>query len=300
MANRPEVKPTTKDEVIAWLGLQDEKTTSLDLRRNGSPKRVQRFAVAANGELDALAEKILKCAEIDGASRAVPMVNYELGAWGPTSDQDGDGNLTIRIRGAGNGHSDDLDQPDLGAAFVHVLRSHGDLTRLLVSSKDAVQEQLMRQLEYMGKRLDADDAKRIELYRLLEDLSDVKLRREIEAQHSKLLERRQDLLADKIDQYLPIAANRLFGGGPGTGKIPMSEQLVQVFMQSVTPEQIEALTNGEAFAFNEKQQLIFAELFSSAAKKHAQREARKIALDAKAVPDPKAKASAEGEKGATP
>jgi hypothetical protein len=287
---KPDIRPTTPEQVIAWLESLESDASTIDLRR--SSERVQKFQKAANTDSAELAKKILAAAENDGQARLVASVTYQLVAWSARSDQEGDAKLPISVRGAGNAHGDDFDQPDIGAAFVHMVRANSELTRLLVSSRDTAQEQLLKQIEYMGRRIDADDAKRVDLYRLLEDLSNVKLRREIEMAEAKLGERRQAQVAEWLNEYLPLAFNRFLGGGPGTGKIPLAEQLVQQFMQSMDEEQQEALANGAPFVMNAAQQVLFAELYTSAAKRHAERERRKIAVDAAVIAPAAEKGSA--------
>jgi hypothetical protein len=276
MARAP-VNPTTPEELLQFLSTLDPGVTSLDLRRPGAAKRVQKFGRSANGDSpEQLAEKILRSAALDGQSRDVPIVYYELEAWGANSDQEGDATFSLRVKGAGNGGGIDLDQPDIGQAFVHLLRTNNDLVRLIVTSKDQAQEQLLRLLEFQGRQIQGHDERRVTLYRLLEDMSEVKLRREIEGQNAKLLEKRQDLVAQKLSAYLPVAMNRLLGGGPGSGKTPMAEQLLDTMLGSFAPEQIEALTNGQPISLSEEQQLIFAELYTSTAMKSQAREPKAI------------------------
>jgi hypothetical protein len=292
---RSDPKPTSPEQVTAWLDSLESTVINVDLRRVGGMKRVQRFPRAGNADAADLARRILAAADADAQTRQTPMVNYELSAWAPASDQDGEANLQMQVRGAGTLANGDLDQPDLASIILHVMKQNGELTRLIVSSKDAAQEHLVRMIDYMGKRIDSDDARRVEFYKLMEDMSEAKLRKELAFNDGRIKEIRQQKLGEWIDEYLPIFANRLTGGGPGTGKIPAAEQLVQQFMKSLSLEQEEALGRGETFAMNDAQQRIMSELYISAARKHHAREAaRKIHVDAKEVPDPSGGAGAEG------
>jgi hypothetical protein len=270
------VEPSTLEDLAIFLKGLGSSVTDLELIRPGAPRRILAWKRADYDSPEELASAILSVASVDAKGRLVPMVFYDLNAWGPQSDPKGDGHHMLRVRGAAKVAGADIDTPDMGQAFVHVLRENSNLVRLLVASRDTTQDQLLRQLEYQGKQLEANDGRRVELYRLMEDLGNTKLQREIEAQQAKLIEKRQEMVAQKIDYYLPVAFNRLLGGGPGTGKIPMAEQLLDTLLGNMTQAQIEALAKGEPVALSEEQRLVFAELYTAAAAKHAARQARTI------------------------
>ena len=274
------VTATTLEQLLLFLSTLGPGTTTLDLRRPGAAKRVQKFSRSANGDgPDELASKIQKAAEIDGQSRDVPIVYYELEASGPNSDQEPDAIFNLRVKGSGGGAGLDFDQPDIGQAFVHMVRANNELLRMLMASRDTSQEMLLRQLEYQGNQIQKHDERRVALFRLMEDMSEAKLRRELESNNAKLLEKRQELVAEKIGYYLPVAMNRLLGGGPGTGKTPMGEQLLNTLLEGMRPEQIEAITRGEPIALSEEQQLIFAELYVAAAAKARARAPKPIDVE---------------------
>jgi hypothetical protein len=275
MPKLPELKPSTPEQVAAWLTTLEGKSTRLDLRRPGAAKRVQLFTKAANSDADDLAKKILTAAEIDGQSRMIPIVIYELSATGTSSDQDGDATLTLRVRGAGNESGDDFDQPDLGTFAVKQQQMIIQLIGLVLKERSMGQDYLFRQMDHMSARLTADDAKKVEFFRLMEDLTNTKMQREVEMNNSKLLEKRQDMLAEQIRDYLPIAMSRFLGGGPGTGKAPMSEQMVERLVQGLTEEQLEAI----AGTLSEGQQTIFYELYTSLAAKRGIKAKRTIAVE---------------------
>ena len=280
---QPELTPSSLDEIVTWLESLGQKATTIELRRPGAPKRIGRWERPANGNAshDELAQKILKAAQVDAMARLIPIVVYDLDAFGPSSDDSGEGTYPLRVKGASSGKAGALDvyEADIGQAFVHVLRQNADLMRLLMASKETGQEVLMRQIEYQGKALAGADERRVELFRLLEDLGSARTAIEIEKANTTLLEKRQEIVAKQLQYYMPVVMNRLLGGGPGTGKTPMAEQLVDTLLGHMTREQTEALIKGDPVAFSEEQRVLFAELYTAAAAKHAAREARPIGAD---------------------
>jgi|SRR5579863_2787607 len=271
------VIPTTTDDVKQWLTrLAPNRVQRLELRRSGGgdKRRIQifDFPKAANHDLEELAKQVLGACESDGASRALQVVGYDLTASGPQSDEEGEATLSIRVKGASTGNMDEFDGPDMAAAFVHVLRANTELTKLCVSSRADAQDSLLRQLDYQAKRLDENDQRRLELYKLVEDLNASKIQQELDSAHMKLMERRQQMVSDKLDYYLPVVANRLLGGGPGKGKVPASEQLLTALLGKMGGNRIKAIMNGEPIALNDDERLILAEIYVSLA---AQDEARK-------------------------
>lgn len=267
--------PTTSEsDVQSWLeDIKQEKPERLDLRRDFDNGRLASFTWDASTLTD-LSGRILRAATRDGGARPLKVVTYTVRAERKDGDADGISSLTVAVLGA-NAKQKDAPTDDVGAAHfnalvLHLLRQNTELHRLLLSSHEGRTLALERQLLALETRNAEADKRHISLLRLSDDLAMAKLEKETAAAHQKLEEKRLGYAIDKFDHMLPIALNRLFGGGPGKG-IAAKDELLEALLGKMAPERIQAIMSGEPFVLSEEERMLFAELYTSAGAKHKAR-----------------------------
>ncbi len=273
---------TTAAEVSGWLeDVAKEKAARADLRRRVDGVRVQRWGLDGADDLAELGLRILKSAERDGLGQPQKFVSYNLRAEETQpGDEDGLGTLTITVPGAHAGGKagdvagyDDNGPANFAGLVMHVTKQNAELHRLLLASHEGRTVALERQIEQL-RGLNEDSSKRhITLLTLTDSLAIAKLEKETMLRREELDEKRHKYAADKLDRYLPIALNRLMGGGPGKGA-PMADEILQELLGKMDGERLESLMSGEAIALTEDERMLFAEIYASQAAKHRARESR--------------------------
>ena len=280
------IPPSTLEDIADWLSVRSPDTKRLDLRRRQDNKRVDLIAwtaKAANVDHTETAKRVQKACERDGRTLPQLTVLYDLKPFTDASDGEGDGALVVVVRGAASG-VEDIEVTDMASAFVHVLKENTKLCAMLVQSRAESDEHHLRQIQMLSQRVQEDDARRITLWKLFEDLHTAAAEREQGKMHAALLDKRNKYVMDKLDYYLPIAANRLLGGGPGTGKLPAVGQMLMAMLSKMGEGRVKAIMKGDPIAFTEDERAIFAEIYISQAAEHDAREAKKRTINDDAPP----------------
>jgi hypothetical protein len=103
------------------------------------------------------------------------------------------------------------------------------------------------------------------------------MQQELQRKQFELDERRQKYLTDKLDNFAPVALNRLLGGGPGTGKLPMGDELIKQLFGKMSGERVEALLTGQPITLSPDEAMLAAEIYATFGSKEAAREAMRNA-----------------------
>jgi hypothetical protein len=234
--------------------------------------------------LDERARDIVRTAERDGQMRAAKDVGYLVQAY-RCEDQGGAffAKHGLRVPGASASKNGTTGLPDneeypasaLGLAQLSI-KSTEVFAKLLIQSNEGRTTSLEHQIEALTRRDEENNQRLVKTLRLIEDLTTARAEREALEQQMRLAERKDAWLQDKLDKLAPIALNRLFGGGPGTGKLFAGEELVRQFFGSLDASVIDGMAKGQAVTLTPEQVLIAMEIFST----YAQREeARQRALN---------------------
>jgi hypothetical protein len=266
--------PTTSEsDVQSWLeDIKHEKPEKLDLRRDFDGGRLASFTWDASSLTD-ITGRIMRAAQRDGAARPLKVVTYTVRAERTGGDADGISSCTVVVPGASSKEGDkapDDFSPNVIGLFTHLLRQNTELHRLLLSSHEGRTLALERQLLALEARNDDANKRHMVLLRLSDDLAMAKLERETQAATQKLEEKRLGYAIEKFDHMLPIALNRLFGGGPGKG-LAAKDELLDALLGKMSADRIAAIMSGEPFVLSEQERMIFAELYTSAGAKHKAR-----------------------------
>jgi hypothetical protein len=230
--------------------------------------------------LDERAKELVRTAERDGLSRYQREVSYVALAYRP--EEQGGGKFaehSFRVPGGSRaGQSVDDDQPATMAGLLgQTMKQNSELHRLLVTSHEGRTASIERQLAYVTEQLEQSNRGRIEVMTLLEELSKAKFEREAEQRRFELEEKKHKYLGEKIDTFLPVALNRLMGGGPGTGKLPMGDELIKQLFGKMSSERIEALLTGQPITLSADEAMLASEIYATFGSKEAAREAMRSA-----------------------
>jgi hypothetical protein len=152
------------------------------------------------------------------------------------------------------------------------MKQIGELHRLLVTSHEGRTASIERQLAYVTEQLEQANRGRIEVMSLLEDLSRAKYEREADQRRMELEEKKHKYLGEKIDAFLPVALNRLLGGGPGSGKLPMGDELIKQLFGKMSGERLEALLTGQPITLTPEEGMLVAEIYATFGSKEKARE----------------------------
>ena len=235
---------------------------------------MQLYPVEKPAAMEVLAPKVLESCERAAAARATPTVGFKLRAFRKDDDEEGLATLEVRVKGGGTAGAEEvLEGSDLGAAFVHLLRTNLELTKLNVGARDATEDRLLAQLASAHQRIEQGDKKRMDLFSLYERLSTTEVERQQLAASNALEERKHQFIADKVDYLLPIAMNRAMGGGPGKGA-PGIELMFSALLGRMDPDKVKAMLGGEPFTLSEEERMVLGEVYVSLAKKHEGRQRR--------------------------
>jgi hypothetical protein len=298
----------TIEEVREWLGsVSAEGVGRLDLMRFVDQARVRewRWTAAANDtvNLDERAKEILRTAERDGLARYQREVTYVLVAY--RRDDDGGtqfAELTVTVPGRSSrsgrpGPGEDEHPANVVGMLQQSMKHNADLHRLLLASHEGRTASLERQLAYLTERVEAADKRHMTVLQLAEAMASAKLEREMQEQQLRLEEQKQRWLSDKLDKFVPIVINRALGGGPGTGKLFMGEELIRQLFGSMDGPRVEALLKGEPISLTNDEAMLVAEIYTTYGTVEKAREAmRARTLNGAGSANGAAGGGAEGEK----
>jgi hypothetical protein len=269
---------TTEGEVAEWIeGLKGEGVVRLELRTTSGDKAVLRMALAANADSNKLADRALKRARSTGLGMTCVRATFFLHAF-DSSGGDAVEEQTIVVAGGNAGKGESSEE---GTALErwnsHLLKSHAELHRLLITSQEGRQMASERLINQLGTRLDSHEERYVKVLALYETLVSHQYEREQAARQHTLDEKKFEILGRKIDQLTPIVANRLLGGGPGKGTPFMGEEMVKQLLANMTKETIDKIMQG----LPAEQSALFAELYMAyAAANEAQEKQEKINAEA--------------------
>jgi hypothetical protein len=159
------------------------------------------------------------------------------------------------------------------------MKHNADLHRLLLASHEGRTASLERQLAYLTERVEAADKRHMTVLQLAEAMASAKLEREMQEQHLRLEEQKHRWLSEKLDRFVPIVINRALGGGPGTGKLFMGEELIRQLFGSMDGPRVEALLKGEPISLTTDEAMLVAEIYTTygtAEKAHEAMRARTL------------------------
>jgi hypothetical protein len=278
------------EEVREWLGsVSAEGIGRLDLMRFVDQARVRewRWPGAANDalDLDERAKEILRTAERDGLARHQREVTYVLVAY--RRDDDGGtqfAELTVSVPGRSSrsgrpGPGEEEHPANLVGMLQQSMKHNADLHRLLLASHEGRTASLERQLAYLTERVEAADKRHMTVLQLAEAMASAKLEREMQEQQLRLEEQKHRWLSEKLDRFVPIVINRALGGGPGTGKLFMGEELIRQLFGSMDGPRVEALLKGEPISLTTDEAMLVAEIYTTygtAEKAHEAMRARTL------------------------
>jgi hypothetical protein len=272
------------EETREWLAsVATEGLGRLELLRNldKSCAREWRWPLggAANDaiNLDERAKELVRTAERDGLSRYQRDVTYLAIAY-RSEDQGGTkfAEHCFRVPGGSKLGQTALeeDQPATLAGLVaQTMKQNSELHRLLCTSHEGRTASIERQLAYVTEQLEQANRGRSELMALTEHAASLKMEREVQQRQMELEEKKQKYLGEKLDTFLPVALNRLMGGGPGSGKLPMADELIKQLFGKMSGERIEALLTGQPITLSPDEAMLVAEIYSTFGSKEKAREA---------------------------
>jgi len=274
----------TLDDTREWLSsVASEGLGRLELLRYIDRSRVREWRSPAGGaandsiNLDERAKEIVRTAERDGLARYQREVSYLLTAYRP--DEQGGADFaehTFRVPGGsskGAGTGDDEQPATRDGLLQQLMKHNADMHRLLLASHEGRTASLERQLVYLTDRVEAADKRHMHVITLAEELASQKMQQELQRKQFDLEERRQKYLTEKLDNLAPVALNRLLGGGPGTGKLPMGDELIRQLFGKMSGERVEALLTGQPITLSADEAMLVAEIYATFGSKEAAREA---------------------------
>jgi hypothetical protein len=249
---------TTEGEVSEWIeSLKPEGIVRLELRSASGDRAVWRRPLAANSDSVKLASLAIQRAKSNGAGMSCVRATFFLRAF-DSSGGDALDEQTIVVAGGNAGKGESSEE---GTALErwnsHLLKSHAELHRLLVSSQEGRQMASERLITQLGARLDNHEDRYVKVLALYETLVSHQAEREQAARQFTLDERKQEMLGKKLDQVTPIVMNRLLGGGPGKGTPFMGEEMVKQLLANMSKDTIDKIMAG----LPPEQSALFAEIY---------------------------------------
>ena len=318
MAKESEPQQTSAEDVAEWLrDVLDEQARVVEVRAPLSevPLRSQRFPGGANGTVDeagikAIAERILRVCQADARTHGAPLVMYTLVALRAEGEDTPHGTIASRrVAVAGRRMAAGEAQPaaletmsNANMMAVHIKHVE-NLGRLMLSRLEQADTHSLELIaiyksELASAREDkhkvetqlaASFTQRLETYRQLEELTSLSVERQMSARRIQLEEEKQKWMTDQLSLLLPLAANRLLGGGPGKGG-PLVGEGITALLGSLKPEQIEGII--QSANLEPTQAAALAELYATAGAAYQKRvEGQKRRTEAALSPAPAAEES---------
>jgi hypothetical protein len=275
MKQPPELAPhyTTTSEIAEWIeSLREQGFRKMELKPDKGGATIKNWPKVPEGaEVSKAAEIALARAQNRGHSARGALACFTLEATGPDELRD---SCEIVVPGgwaAGN------EAPDMDPAerFTRDLtRSFLDLHRILISSDDTRSRANEKLIENMSAQLDAHDKRRVSIFDLWERVQGKQMERDLMLKDAERADENAKWGRNKLDLVIPVAMNRLAGGGPGKGTPYFGEEMVKAFLKSLSPEKCAKIMEGGVL--EPEQAAVFAELYLAYAEAEKKEEARKI------------------------
>ena len=275
-------------------GVQAEGVSKLELLRFVERSRVREWMWTANADEEFITKRtqeIVRSAERDGLCRNTKEVPYLLLAFRLEAMGGHEfAEHPIRVPGAaatalakGGAIEEDMPTSLLGLVQL-LLRRDENMHKLILTQSEGNRHGLERQVAQLQQRVDADDGRRIQVYKLIEDLSSSQAHRDAIKAEGDREERRDKYLMKEASTYVPIVLNRFLGGGPGTGKLPMGEHILKQFLSNLGDRLASAGTNGGMLKLQPEEMLLLAEVYTSVAEAEKAKEAAEAAASGEPHP----------------
>ena len=267
---------TTVEEIEDWVKeIFAQPACWLELRSRMQDGAVRTWELPANGEgrTDArtIADQILKAATRHGKGLNAPEVGYLVVGLRAEGDTKVLNSIGIEVPGktGQRGPGDPvLEDPRGYGPMAQSMRQNENLHRMMLGSAEQREQGLLRQLDAkdaeitrLRNELSDAAAKHMKIVQLAEDLAHDDLDRELQRRKMALQEKKHDYLESKLEALVPIALNRLTGGGPGKGMPMMGEKMLMQFFGSLKEEQVNGAMT--AMGLNEDQAMMLMELYNS-------------------------------------
>lgn len=264
--------------VADWLmGVVEGRGTRVDLAewRAGAPGarvRTWKIVAAANLDVDRLAEQMRASAENDGAAQPGARVTYVLIAFGEGGDTidrcfvpvPGANAKATTPAVAGDGN----DVRDMAGVLNNLMRTLNDQSSLMIRSFQHRDDAWKTQLESVSARLEAEQKRYTEVQELHQKHVLLVHEREQQRAENERQEKRDSFVMEQLATLIPIAANRMLGGGPGKGA-PGADMMLAKLFESFSREQVDAILASSMF--DDKQKAFLIELFLSFAHRAEQK-----------------------------
>jgi hypothetical protein len=255
------------EDIRDWLdSVLERGADRVELRAKSDDSRIGNWKLAANDNkgTSKLATSIAREAQRDGACENATSVTYVLYAF--RGEHEG---LVARMRfqvdgsraGANKkgGELEEIENPNLADVCKALLKQCKELHGLLIMNQEHRAETDQKTIERLLEQINQHEMKRSQLLEAWERVQSMQMQREREAQEMRLSEQRQKYIGDKLDMLIPIAANRLLGGGSGKGTPYMGEEMVRQIMGNISPDEVDAFMRSTNM--RPELQALFTELY---------------------------------------
>ena len=251
----------------------------VELRARMGDRRVRNWqSLPSNGDAEKLAGDMVRAAERDAKNQNLPDVAYLLLAFksdppaNPSSDYVN--SCTIELAGKGKKPGSSFgefnEQATMAGVTAQAMRQSENLHRLFVTNAEKHDDRheqevltLRARVSELEAELRGEAAKRMQIVVMAEELATERFERERDRFRMRLDEKKQDMLGEQIEQLLPIAMNRLLGGGRGKGASMMGETILMKLLASLSKKQMDAFMGGGEVDLSPEQKIMLGELYMS-------------------------------------
>lgn len=252
-----------------WLLEQrDAQCTRIVLRQKSdtSQDQVRAWSLAANTDVDALADEIEERAEDDGRFLRGPTL------YGVFAYRDDDKAYVDRKFLYIEGQSANLEnvretEPANVTGITSQLMRHSEVSaRLAVGTTANVIDHYKAMLAAAHQRIGELEARYFKVLEMYEGLTSMQHQRDLELLRAQQADKRQDFLKEKLDMLVPVAMSKLLGQKNGA----LGEELLRQFLKSLTPSQQEGMFQ----ILGPEQMALIGEIFVKYAEKDLARDAK--------------------------
>lgn len=286
----------TVETIKEWLDdVARSKVTRIELHSKIDSKIVTTLQLgtgANDGEdLGSVAERLFNRAVREGAAIPVVRATFFLFAYKGDGPNYCDSTSIVvdgaNAKGKSAEHVEEYDSSVTGL-LTQLMRTNLDQTRLILNSQESRHVHAEQLIDRQAKEITRLTSERIEVWKLLEQVQTMHLEREQIRQAMVLEGKRDEFIFEKLNAIVPVALNRLMGGGPGKGTPYFGEEMLRSLLGSFTPEQTDAMLKNQPLCLSEAQLAVIAELTLAYAEKEKQKQRRHINVEAKKVEESEA------------